>query len=204
MLFKGFVGDIISEEDQEIEARYLRTTSKEIAQSHKFLDKNTKEKAYRTCYWYMVGGLVVNVLWGQDRIPCCIVNIYAPCVFSEKIELWDRLVSVINQNPSACICVIDDFNSIRIEAERDGRAMLPNPRDISAFNSFINDVRLIDLPLHGRSFTWYRANGSCESRLDRILVNSLWLQRWVNSFLKGLRRSISDHCPILLEINAKD
>ncbi|KAL8501990.1 hypothetical protein ACS0TY_021212 [Phlomoides rotata] len=135
----------------------------------------------------MVGGLVVNGLWGQERIHCCIVNIYAPCILSEKIDLWDRLVSVINQNPSACICVIGDFNSVRTEAERDGRTMLPNPRDISAFKSFINDARLIYLPLHGRSFTWYRANGSCKSRLDRILVNSLWLQRWSNSFFKGLR-----------------
>ncbi|KAL8547271.1 hypothetical protein ACS0TY_006841 [Phlomoides rotata] len=66
-----------------------------------------------------------------------------------------------------------------------------------AFNSFINRSGLIDLPLHGRSFTWYKTNGRCKSRIDRVM-------RWHNIFQKGPRRTVSYHCPILLEIKTSD
>ncbi|KAL8470998.1 hypothetical protein ACS0TY_033540 [Phlomoides rotata] len=72
------------------------------------------------------------------------------------------------------------------------------------FDSFIRDCNLIDLSLHARSYTWYRIDGTCKSRIDKILVNSLWVSRWPNSHLKGLRRSVSDHCPLILEIKMRD
>lgn len=72
------------------------------------------------------------------------------------------------------------------------------------FDNFIRDKELVDLPLHGRSYTWYKPNGTCKSRIDRILGNNLWMTRWPNCYQKGLSRSVSDHCPLLLEINAKN
>ncbi|KAL8507620.1 hypothetical protein ACS0TY_018235 [Phlomoides rotata] len=101
----------------------------------------------------MAGALIVNGLWGIDRLPCCIINIYAPCILSEKIALWDRVCLVVNQNQSACICIIGDFNSIRNSMERDGTSMQANLRDMNVFNDFINTVGVLDLPLHGRSYT---------------------------------------------------
>ncbi|KAL8557528.1 hypothetical protein ACS0TY_004824 [Phlomoides rotata] len=62
----------------------------------------------------------------------------------------------------------------------------------------------MDLPLHGRTFSWYRPDGTCKSRLDRILISSSWLNLWPYSFQRGLKRSISDHCPIILEDIGKD
>ncbi|KAL8554576.1 hypothetical protein ACS0TY_002679 [Phlomoides rotata] len=58
--------------------------------------------------------------------------------------------------------------------------------------------------LTGRSFTWYRPDGSCKIRIDRILVNKKWLEKWSNQALKGLRRSISDHIPIYLDTSQRD
>ncbi|KAL8503202.1 hypothetical protein ACS0TY_022089 [Phlomoides rotata] len=107
-------------------------------------------------------------------------------------------------NLASCICVIGDLNSISRESEREDRGLTSNHREIVAFQSFINDNGLVDLPLHGRRFSWYKSNGSCKSRIDRALLNSHWIHRWPNSGLRGLRRSISDHCPIMLEINSKD
>lgn len=153
---------------------------------------------------HMSGALIVNGFWGQDRTQCCIINIYAPCLLPEKQDLWDRLSLVIDQNPSVCICVIGDFNSIRRESERMGRGLLANKRDIAAFDSFIAGSRLIDLPIHGRNYTCYKPDGSCKSRIDRILVNNTWINKWPNSTQTGLRRTVSDHYPILLEIKARD
>lgn len=65
--------------------------------------------------------LIVNGLWGNERLHCCIINVYAPCVLSKKEDLWDRLASVINPSFTSCLCVTGDFNSIRRESEGKGR-----------------------------------------------------------------------------------
>lgn len=46
---------------------------------------------------------------------------------------------------------------------------------------------------------WYMPNGRCKSRLDRMMVNNAWIGWWPSACLKGLQRSVSDHCPIFLE-----
>ncbi|KAL8480192.1 hypothetical protein ACS0TY_026930 [Phlomoides rotata] len=97
-----------------------------------------------------------------------------------------------------------DFNSVRKEGERIGKNGTGDRRDISLFDDFITQSCLIELPLVDRSYTWYRADESCKSKLDRMLVNDSWLEKWTDLVLKGLGRSISDHCPILLESSKKD
>ncbi|KAL8525192.1 hypothetical protein ACS0TY_014712 [Phlomoides rotata] len=56
-------------------------------------------------YWNMKGAIVVNGLWGPERTDCCIVNMYAPCPLQDRIELWDRIQSIVIQNPASCVCV---------------------------------------------------------------------------------------------------
>lgn len=50
----------------------------------------------------------------------------------------------------------------------------------------------------GGIMTLWNAN-SCKSKLDRMLTNSEWIARWPSAFLKGLQRSVSNHCPIILK-----
>lgn len=126
------------------------------------------------------------------------------CTLREKLELWERILAVVAQNSDMPLYVVGDFNAVRMEAERVGRGATINRRDIRGFDEFISSSRLIDLPLHGRSFTCYRPDGFCKSRLDRMLVNDWWIADWPNSSLKGLRRSISDHCPLLLDSVVRD
>lgn len=186
------------------EGRFEWATREAIGSSGGIISLWNSDIFSHSSIWHMSGALVVNGFWGQERTQCCIININAPCSFSEKQDLWDRVAMVINQNPGVCICVIGDFNSIRRESERMGRGLLANRRDIAGFDSFICDSRLVDLPIHGRSYTCYKADGSCKSRIDRILLNSNWIDRWPNSTQRGLRRTVFDHCPIFLEIKARD
>nr|KYP37754.1 hypothetical protein KK1_041044 [Cajanus cajan] len=44
--------------------------------------------------------------------------------------------------------------------------------DIREFNQFIFDVELEVIHATGRSFTWFRSNGSAKSKLDKFLVSS--------------------------------
>jgi len=50
------------------------------------------------------------------------------------------------------------------------------------FNNFIEENMLIDLPLCGRLFTWYRGDDVSMSRLDRFLLSEKWCEVWPNSF----------------------
>lgn len=35
-------------------------------------------------FWHMEGALIVNGLWGIERLQCCLINEYAPCDVSEN------------------------------------------------------------------------------------------------------------------------
>ncbi|GKV31782.1 hypothetical protein SLEP1_g40447 [Rubroshorea leprosula] len=67
------------------------------------------------------------------------------------------------------------------------------------FDDFVHSSELIDLPLVGRKYTWYSSNGQSMSRLDRFLLSEEWMAKWSNVKQWGMKRSISDHCPILLK-----
>ncbi|WJX66218.1 hypothetical protein P8452_50797 [Trifolium repens] len=72
------------------------------------------------------------------------------------------------------------------------------------FNIFIDNSSLIDLPLLGRKFTWMQPNGICMSRLDRVLVSHNWNDLWGNVSLWGLKRDVSDHCPLIVKYDGHD
>lgn len=46
------------------------------------------------------------------------------------------------------------------------------------FREWVQEMNLIDLPLMGRKFTWAR-NGLA-SRIDRMLVDSVWISKFPN------------------------
>jgi hypothetical protein len=73
-------------------------------------------------------------------------------------------------------CVIGDFNAVLYpEERRDLSAETFSNLEMRGFRSFLEDVDLIDLPILGRRFTWYHANGVAMSRIDRGWVPPEWL-----------------------------
>lgn len=154
--------------------------------------------------WSIKEMLVVNGFLIEDGKNCSIINVYAPSCPSLRLALWDKISILAEQCKDDYLCVIGDFNSIRTEQERVGRNSTWDRNDMDKFNNFIVSNSLLDLQLSGRSFTWYRPDGTCKSRLDRMLVNGEWISKWPNSILKRGGRTISDHCPIFIEACLKD
>ncbi|KAL6511371.1 isoform X1 [Orobanche hederae] len=68
------------------------------------------------------------------------------------------------------------------------------------FFPIMEDTGLFDLPLHRRSFTWYRADGTYKSRIDRMMVNADWLSKCPGSVLLGACRGSFDHCTLILQL----
>lgn len=154
--------------------------------------------------WHLHGALIVNGFWRRDGTRVCIINVYASCAAHERIDLWDSLRMVVEQNVGICICVIGDFNIVRRVDERVGISSRSESREMEIFDSFIDRSNLIELSISGKAFTWYRPDGTCKSKLDRILVNDEWLEKWPESVAKGMDRSLSDHCPIILDMSSKN
>lgn len=76
--------------------------------------------------------------------------------------------------------------------------------EATAFRRFVEDMDLFDPPLLGRRFTWYKADGSAMSRLDRFLLSQEWLQVWEVEGQWALNRDVSNHCPIILKQGKQD
>ena len=93
---------------------------------------------------------------------------------------------------------VGDFNIIRYPSERVGCESF-SPA-MFAFSNFIEINSLVDLPLEGASFTWFRDFGlPSMSRIDRALVSLDWEEHFENVSQRVLPRVISDHCLHLLE-----
>ncbi|TYH28392.1 hypothetical protein ES288_A02G139400v1 [Gossypium darwinii] len=79
-----------------------------------------------------------------------------------------------------------DFNVVRCRSERS--RCVGSAKGSRGFDIFIQTCKLIDLPLVGKKFTW----------LDRFLVEEHWLIQIKDLQQLRLKRSVSDHIPILL------
>ncbi|KAH1197835.1 hypothetical protein GmHk_18G051524 [Glycine max] len=75
-----------------------------------------------------------------------------------------------------------DFNCIRHPAERVGSTLCnPDTNLITEFNEWLAEMEVDDIPCLGKPFTWVRPNGSCKSKLDRVLVSDDWVSKWPDS-----------------------
>ncbi|KAL0394483.1 UNVERIFIED_CONTAM: hypothetical protein Slati_4414500 [Sesamum latifolium] len=69
------------------------------------------------------------------------------------------------------------------------------------FQECIDGTKLITLPMQGEVFTWHKCsydNRSLWKRLDRMLVNDLWMERWPNASYLSFTPRMSDHSPLVL------
>ncbi|GAU28464.1 hypothetical protein TSUD_294670 [Trifolium subterraneum] len=113
----------------------------------------------------------------------------------------DKSIQSLNRER---VCVRWDFNAVSSIEERRSSREGPRPSGHIPFNHFINDSVLIDLPLSGRKFTWYKGDGLSMSRLDRFLLSEEWCLTWPNCIQVAQLRGLSDDCPLMLEANEEN
>jgi hypothetical protein len=133
--------------------------------------------------WSTMSFPPILVIIGQVIETCqefVIANVYAPYDTALKQVLWDQLKLFVVNNGDANICLCGNFNSVRSLEERRWRGSFIRQHDSDIFNKFIDDGSLINLPICGRLFTWYRGDGFSMSRLDRFLLSSNWCIVWPN------------------------
>jgi exonuclease III len=117
-----------------------------------------------------------HVLWCHGRFitsgaEFSVANVYAPCEDGAKQRLWDSLTARLQSLGRSRICVCGDFNAVKHVDERRSSRVGPRYLDHIPFSRFIEENNLVDLPLHGRKFTWFKGDGLSMSRLDRFLLS---------------------------------
>ncbi|XP_071729028.1 uncharacterized protein [Rutidosis leptorrhynchoides] len=95
-----------------------------------------------------------------------------------------------------------DWNEVCDASERYGCNF--NNEGASAFNSFIHESGMVELPLDGRRFTWVNKKASKMSRLDRVFMSVNGLNIFSDIKLNTLNREYSDHFPLLARVNKND
>lgn len=147
---------------------------------------------------------LVFVEWGCTKQKCFVVNIYAPCNIAGKRKLWEDLRMTKTGFGKGKWCLVGDFNAVSRSCERKGVGGQISNKEMVEFTSFAADMELLDLPLLGRKFTWYRSDGTAMSRVDRFLLLEDWISNWGVVAQWALRRDVSDHCPITLKMGCQD
>ncbi|GAU10126.1 hypothetical protein TSUD_423110, partial [Trifolium subterraneum] len=147
-----------------------------------------------------IGGDFNAVLSSVDREGDVlhIVNVYAPCNISGKKKLWEDLSMLKQQIGGGKWCVGGDFIAVLHSSERKGVSTDTRQSERFLFNCFVEEMELIDVPVLGKKFTWFSADGNSMSRIDRFLLSDGFVTKyditgqWIGD------RDISDHCPVWL------
>ncbi|XP_070014213.1 uncharacterized protein [Nicotiana sylvestris] len=127
------------------------------------------------------GGDEVNVVYGKHNIQ-------------DRKSIWKDLKGTMNgvNWPSV---LMGDFNSIMsIEDRIQGN--LVQDVEVRDFKNIVGEVGLIEIRTIGRYYTW--TNNTVHSRIDRILVNVEWIQKWPQMEGIIMQHEFSDHCPLMI------
>lgn len=124
------------------------------------------------------GFVGVLVKWKSSNDTCFLVNVYLPCAFDDKKEVWRDLLLCKRSFGGVDWCVAGDFNAVTSVDERKGIGGTHNSREISGFNHFISEMDLVDIPVLGKRYTWFSGDGIAKSRLDRFLLTEDVITKW--------------------------
>ncbi|KAI0493539.1 hypothetical protein KFK09_023657 [Dendrobium nobile] len=131
------------------------------------------------------------------NFQCVASFVYAASSRFGRKVLWEQIEN-FHSISSLPWLVGGDFNSISTPYERVGGSH-PIFQSMEDFNDMIMNCNLIDIGFIGNKFTWNRCH--LWQRLDRVLFNNAWVNVFNASKVVHLSRTLSDHSPLLINVN---
>ncbi|XP_070032225.1 uncharacterized protein [Nicotiana tomentosiformis] len=120
------------------------------------------------------------------------LGVYGMHTIQDRNRLWEDL-KIIMDGVSGPSLIIGDFNTILSSEDRvQGNSV--QEIEVRDFKNFILGTWLDELKTVGRKFTW--TNNHIHSRIDRILVNAEWIQKWPAMEGIIMNHGFSDHYPL--------
>ncbi|KAL2237629.1 UNVERIFIED_CONTAM: hypothetical protein Sindi_0954600 [Sesamum indicum] len=137
--------------------------------------------------WALQESIAITVIYGANEVV-------------ERRELWGSLETIAMQCIDIPWLVGGDFNAVRDLSEICG-ASGDIRMAMEEFNICIQNAGLLPLPMQGEWYTWHNCSANPRNlwkRLDRMLINDTWMDRFSTSFYTSLTPRTSDHSPLVL------
>lgn len=129
-----------------------------------------------------------------------ITGVYGPQLDGDKIVFLQEIVDVRDLQAGPWM-LLGDFNLLVNPEDKSNNAI--NRRMMARFRAKLNLLELKELYLNRRRYTWSneRAEATLE-KIDHVFCRNSWEDLYPTCCLSALGSTISDHCPMLLEMNA--
>ncbi|CAH9143761.1 unnamed protein product [Cuscuta epithymum] len=118
-----------------------------------------------------------------------------------KREAWALLRDLADRQQGPWM-VIGDFNDILYDSEKKGRIQQPRWR-LRGFQECVLACGLRDFPFSGYQWTWGKSLGMAywvEAKLDRIMVNDEWWNRFMAAQASSVEAPVSDNMALSMSI----
>ena len=135
----------------------------------------------------------------EDGFKWYLTGFYGWPEASQKLISWALLshLSTLVEGPWCCI---GDFNAILLSSEKQSKHPQPY-KEMEEFGLGLDSCRLADMGFRGCPFTWNNkrpGEANTKERLDRVVANLGWRERFPTSTITHLFSYASDHSPLLL------
>ncbi|KZV46218.1 hypothetical protein F511_24771 [Dorcoceras hygrometricum] len=125
---------------------------------------------------------------GRKFLLTCIYGLHS---IQHRKPVWEQLRHIGQQQITLPWVVLGDFNSVLTPDEKHGGLLVTN-REIRDLADCVSFLELFDTQHVGCFYTW--SNNTGHSKIDRVMVNSTWLQDDLDIYTEFLPPGcISDH-----------
>lgn len=135
-----------------------------------------------------------------QNVQFLVTFVYAANVDTLREELWSELNTLAGSVSSPWL-LLGDFNVTLFAAEIVFNGIVV-PHDTSELVQLVQDIDVADFLFSGFYLTWcnkQEAEARQYCKLDRALVNSQWLDQFLNSEAVFLAPGSSDHSPCVVK-----
>jgi hypothetical protein len=146
---------------------------------------------------------ITSMLYSDSNINLMCTIVYAFNEEEKRKPLWDYIID-LSKNVNLPWLVAGDFNSILFSGDRLNNGSFNSVGD-NNFIECINFSQLVEPAFTGNFFTWRGGiSFSVHSKIDRVFVNSIWLDKFDNFGICFGNHSLSDHTQILINIQMQN
>ena len=136
----------------------------------------------------------MQVTW-NNADSWCFIGIYGSPHSSIRSELWEGIYNLAT-NVNGPWCIRGDFNPVLSLNDVGNDQHLAC--DSTVFNRCMLDNGLFDMGFCGQPYTWQRRN--LRRRLDRMIANAAWSNRFKEAVIRHLPKLKCDHIPLLIDL----
>ena len=145
-------------------------------------------------HWIGLTGTIQN-----PNFKCCLINIYNPCTTEARALVWRSITDYVSASNLPCL-LMGDCNETLEPNERG--SFLFSTNGSNDFKAVLQVLNLLEIQTKNGKYTWFRGNS--KSKIDRLFVSPNWLAVFPSLQLNILKRSLSDHAPLLCSSSGKN